>query len=57
MEIRLGRLAANHLADLIVLDRDPFTCNPDDMLTMESSATMVAGEWVYAADGIPAKKQ
>src|ERR1043165_9430553 len=49
MENRLGRLAPNYLADLIVLDasQDPFTCNADDLLTMQSSATMVGGEWVY----------
>jgi len=47
MEDRLGRLAPNHLADLIVLEKDPFTCDPDELLTMQSSATMVNGEWVY----------
>jgi len=49
METRLGRLAPNHLADLIVLDasQDPFTCLPEDLLAMQSSATMVGGEWVY----------
>ena len=49
MENRLGRLAPNYLADLIVLDasQDPFTCDADDLLTMQSSATMVGGEWVY----------
>jgi hypothetical protein len=47
MEDRLGKLAPNHLADLIVLDTDPFTCDPDELLTMQSSATMVGGEWVY----------
>jgi hypothetical protein len=47
MENRLGRLAPNHLADLIVLERDPFTCNADELLTMQSSATMVNGEWVF----------
>ncbi len=47
MEHRLGRLAPNHLADLIVLDKDPFTCDPDELLSMQSSATMVGGEWVY----------
>jgi predicted amidohydrolase YtcJ len=47
MEDRLGKLAPNHLADLIVLERDPFTCDPDELLTMQSSATMVNGEWVY----------
>ncbi len=47
MEDRLGRLAPDHLADLIVLEKDPFTCNADELLTMQSSATMVAGEWVW----------
>ena len=47
MEDRLGKLAPNHLADLIVLETDPFTCDPDELLTMQSSATMVGGEWVY----------
>jgi predicted amidohydrolase YtcJ len=47
MEERLGRLAPNHLADLIVLDKDPFTCGRDELLGMQSSATMVGGEWVW----------
>ena len=47
MENRLGRLAPNYLADLIVLEKDIFTCNPNDLLTLESSATMIGGEWVY----------
>ncbi|HUE99099.1 MAG TPA: amidohydrolase family protein [Anaerolineales bacterium] len=51
MENRLGRLAPGYLADLIVLDasQDPFTCNAEDLLTMQSSATMVGGEWVYTS--------
>jgi predicted amidohydrolase YtcJ len=53
MDDRLGRLAPNHLADLIVLDQDPFTCGPDDLLAMQSSATMVAGEWVYTSAAFP----
>jgi len=47
MEDRLGRLAPDFLADLIVLEKDPFTCDPDELLTLQSSATMVGGEWVY----------
>ena len=47
MEDRLGRLAPNHLADLIVLEKDPFTCNADDLLVMQSFATMTGGEWVW----------
>jgi hypothetical protein len=47
MEDRLGRLAPGHLADLIALEADIFSCNPTELLALESSATMVAGEWVY----------
>ncbi|RIK31600.1 MAG: amidohydrolase [Anaerolineae bacterium] len=47
MEDRLGKLAPGFLADLIVLEKDPFTCNADELLALESSATMVNGEWVY----------
>lgn len=53
MENRLGRLAPNCLADLIVLEKDPFTCPPEDLLTMQSSATMVGGEWVYTSSMAP----
>jgi len=45
-ENRQGRLATGMLADLIVLKNDPFTCNPEDVKDLQSSATMVAGEWV-----------
>jgi predicted amidohydrolase YtcJ len=47
MEDRLGRLTPGHLADMIVLDTDPFTCDPNDLLVLTSSATMMNGEWVY----------
>lgn len=50
MDDRLGRLAPNYLADLIVLERDPFTCDPDELLSLGSSATMMNGEWVYRQD-------
>jgi predicted amidohydrolase YtcJ len=49
LENRLGRLAPDHLADFIVLERDPFTCNADDLITLEASATMINGEWVYSS--------
>jgi predicted amidohydrolase YtcJ len=49
MENRLGRLAPGYLADLIVLEaaQDPFRCDADELLMVQSLATMVAGEWVY----------
>ncbi len=46
-ENRQGRLAPGALADLIVLEKDPFTCHPSEMKDFQSSATMVGGEWVF----------
>lgn len=48
IEDRLGMLAPGYLADLLVLDEDPFECNPDDLLNIHPLATMVGGEWVYS---------
>lgn len=49
MENRLGKLAPGYLADLIVLAQDPFVAPAPDLLEMESSATMLGGEWVWQA--------
>jgi len=49
-ESRVGRLAPGYLADLIVVENDPLTCPPDDLLAMQSSATMVDGEWVWRSE-------
>ena len=46
-ETRLGRIAPGYLADLIVLEKDPFHSPPEELLTMQSSATLVGGEWVW----------
>ena len=48
-ERRLGKLAPGYLADLVVLDTDPFTCPPDELHTIRPTATMVGGAWVYRA--------
>jgi len=48
-ENQLGRLSPGFFADLIVLEKDPFTCPPDDLLTMQSAATMLGGEWLWQA--------
>ena len=45
-EHRLGKLAENYLADLIVLDQDIFSIDPNELLTMSAAATMINGEWV-----------
>jgi hypothetical protein len=46
-EQRQGRLTVGSLADLIVLETDPFMCEPAKLRNIQSSATMVGGEWVY----------
>ena len=45
-ETRQGRLGPGCLADLIVLEKDPFTCNPFEVKDLQASATMIGGEWV-----------
>lgn len=49
LEQRRGRLSTGFDADLIVLEKDPFTCPVDDIHSMKSSAAMIAGEWVWQA--------
>jgi hypothetical protein len=36
-----------HLADLVVLDRDPVTCPPEELAEVGVVATMVGGRWVH----------
>jgi predicted amidohydrolase YtcJ len=43
------RLRAGDPADLIVLDRDPFTAEPEELRTMPVAATMLGGTWTYRA--------
>lgn len=46
-ERRRGRLLPGFLADLVVLSRDPFTCPPDELESVEVVSTMVGGRWVF----------
>jgi predicted amidohydrolase YtcJ len=50
MEDRLGRLAPGCLADLIVLDTDPFTCPAHELQWLAPRRTMVGGRWVLNPD-------
>jgi len=47
MEDWLGRLSSGYLADLIVIETDPFTCEPEELFTIQPVATMVGGKWVW----------
>jgi predicted amidohydrolase YtcJ len=46
MELSLGKLMPDFLADLLILDKDPFTCDPEDLYNIKPLATMVGGKWV-----------
>jgi predicted amidohydrolase YtcJ len=47
MEDRLGKLLPGYLADLLILDKNPYACAPEELLAIQPLATMVNGEWVY----------
>ena len=44
-----GTLVPGRLADLVVLDRDPFACEAAELPEVQVVATMVAGRWVHNA--------
>ncbi|HET6684750.1 MAG TPA: amidohydrolase [Gaiella sp.] len=46
-ERRRGTLLPGRLADLVVLDRDPLACQPDELGEIQVVATMVGGRWVH----------
>lgn len=47
MEDRLGSLAPGKLADLVVVDRDIFTCDPMAIRETRVLGTLVGAEWKY----------
>lgn len=47
MENQLGQLSPGYLADLLVLDNDPFKCPASQLAEIKPEATMVHGEWVW----------
>jgi hypothetical protein len=47
MERRVGSLAPGKLADLIVIDRDIFTCDPMNIKDTAVLGTMIGGEWKF----------
>src|SRR3954470_23932668 len=46
-EHRRGKLLPGYYADLVVLDRDPFTCEPEKLTEIQVVATMVGGRWTH----------
>lgn len=47
MESHLGRLKSGYMADLIIIDTDPFKCDPDELPGLKPSASMIDGKWVF----------
>jgi predicted amidohydrolase YtcJ len=46
-ERRRGKLIPGYLADLVVLDRDPFAVDVDELPDVRVVATMIGGRWVH----------
>jgi hypothetical protein len=44
-EHRRGKLVPGHLADLVVLDHDPYEVPPQELAEIQVVATMVGGRW------------
>ncbi len=54
-EHRLGQLTPGFLADMVVLDRDPLTATPQELLHTKVLRTVVGGETVYLAATLGAR--
>ena len=48
-EQRRGKLLPGYLADLVVLDRDPFELQPEELPQVRVVATMLGGRWTHNA--------
>jgi predicted amidohydrolase YtcJ len=46
-ERQRGKLVPGFLADLVVLDRDPLACEPEELPELRVVATMVGGAWTH----------
>jgi predicted amidohydrolase YtcJ len=42
-----GKLVPGYLADLVVLDRDPLACEPEELDELRVVATMLGGTWTH----------
>jgi len=43
-----GTLVPGRYADLVVLDRDPFACEPQELREVQVVATMLGGRWTHS---------
>ncbi len=54
-EHRRGRLIPSQLADLVLLDRDPIDCPPEELTAIQVVATMLGGRWVHGGPPFTAR--
>jgi len=47
LENQVGKLAPGFLADLLVIDKDLFSCSPEEIKDIRPLLTMIGGNWVY----------
>ncbi len=47
LDRKLGTLEPGKLADCVVLDRDPWSVDPEELTSVRTLATMLGGRWVY----------
>ena len=52
LEDQIGTLEVGKLADLVVLDRDPYTSDPYQIHTIEVDYTFSDGRVVYSRPGV-----
>src|SRR5213076_3021495 len=46
-EHRRGKLLPGYLADLVVVDRDPYAVEPEELREVQVIATMIGGRWTH----------
>jgi hypothetical protein len=51
LETKIGSLTPGKYADLVVIDRDIFTCDPMEIKDSQVLGTMVGGEWKHRVIG------
>ncbi len=47
LEDQVGKLMPGYLADLIILEHDPFQLQPQEIYKLRPLATMIGGHWVW----------
>ena len=45
--LKYGKLRIGYQADLIILDKNPFTISKDDLIQLKPIAAMINGKWIY----------